>query len=73
MIRIEGDVIQLKVPVTDAVSFAMGWSDLGYEQPTAAMRRIIGELAVDRLEYAEEWRVAAMLKSYIDRQWRCEE
>ena len=73
MIRIEGDIIQLKVPVADAVSFAMGWSDLGYAHPTNAMRRIIGELAVDRLEYAEEWRVASMLRSYIKRQWNCEE
>jgi hypothetical protein len=64
---VEGEFVQLAAPIDEAVAFAMGWIDCGYAAPTAAMRRIVGELAVDRLQYAEEWRIAAMLRECIRR------
>lgn len=47
----------------------MGWSDLSYEEPDDAMRRIIGLLALDRLEYSEQWRVAALLRACLREKW----
>ena len=73
MIRTEGEFIRLTIPLDDAVAFAMGWSDLGSVEPTEAMRRIIGELAVDALQYLEHWREAAMLRDSIERLWPCDE
>ena len=73
MIGTEGDFIRLAIPLDDAVAFAMGWSDLGSTEPADAMRRIIGELAVDALQYLEHWREAAMLRDSIERLWPCNE
>ena len=73
MIRTEGEFIRLTIPLEDAVAFAMGWSDLGSVEPTEPMRRIIGELAVDALQYLEHWREAAMLRDSIERLWPCDE
>lgn len=70
-ISIEGEFVRLTLPICEAVSFAMGWSDLGYRRPSAAMRRIVGELAVDALQYSEEWRAAAMLRGCIRSKWPC--
>jgi len=72
MISTEGEFVRLTIPLDDAVAFAMGWSDLGSVQPTDAMRRIIGELAVDALQYLEHWRAAAMLRDSIERLWPCD-
>lgn len=73
MIRTDGEFIRLTIPLDDAVAFAMGWSDLGSVEPTEPMRRIIGELAVDALQYLEHWREAAMLRDSIERLWPCGE
>jgi hypothetical protein len=73
MISTEGEFVRLTIPLEDAVAFAMGWSDLGSTHPTAVMRRIIGELAVDALQCLEHWREAVMLRDSIERLWPCEE
>ena len=65
MVTVEGEFVRLTVPIHEAVAFAMGWSDCGFVEPSPAMRRIIGELAIDSLEYAEEWRLATMLRECI--------
>jgi hypothetical protein len=71
MISTEGEFVRLTIPLDHAVAFAMGWSDLDSIHPTDAMRRIIGELAVDALQYLEHWREAAMLRESIERLWPC--
>jgi hypothetical protein len=38
---------RLTIPLRDAFAFAMGWSDLGYESPSDAMRQVLGLLVVD--------------------------
>ena len=49
------------------------WSDLGYANPVGAMRRIVGELAVDRLEASEQWRAATTLRRSIELLWPVDE
>ena len=73
MIRLEEEFVRLAIPMEDAVAFALGCSDLGYAAPSPAMRRIIGELAVDALQYAEQWRAATLLQSYIEEMWAFDE
>ena len=65
----EGDRYSLAIPIQDAVAFAMGWSDLDYAEPQDALRQIIGTLAVDALQYNEEWRMAAMLRACLAEKW----
>jgi hypothetical protein len=60
---------RLTIPVRDAFAFAMGWSDLGYESPSDAMRQVIGLLVVDCLEYSEQWRVSAQARACLDERW----
>lgn len=60
---------RLTIPEKDAFAFAMGWSDLGYESPSDAMRQVIGLLVVDGLEYSEQWRVSAQARAYLAERW----
>jgi hypothetical protein len=69
MLYFEEERFRLAIPIQDAVSFAMGWSDLGYDKPKDAMRKIIGLLAVDALEYSEQWRTAALLRACLEHRW----
>ena len=54
--------IRLLLPIDNAVSFSLGWSDLDIEQPSDLLRQVVGLLTIDRLEYAEQWRNAALLR-----------
>ena len=72
MINIEGEFVRLTIPLDEAVAFAMGGTDLRSTQPTPAMRRIVGELAVDALQYREQWREAAILRKSIRHLWPCD-
>lgn len=60
---------QLSIPVGDALAFAMGWSDLGYTKPADPLRRVMGALALDALEYSEQWRTAAMARRCLEERW----
>ncbi|MBA3881747.1 MAG: hypothetical protein H0X73_03310 [Chthoniobacterales bacterium] len=53
---------RLRIPLGEAVAFALDWSDLDCEAPSDAQRQLIGLLAVDSLQYAEQWRMAATLQ-----------
>lgn len=70
MLHLIEDRFHLAIPVGDAVSFAMGWSDLGYSDPNDAMRKIVGLLAIDALEYSEQWRAASLLRSCLRHRWQ---
>ena len=70
LVSIESERYSLAIPLHDAVAFAMGWSDLGYAEPEDALRQIIGTLAVDALQYSEEWRIAAMLRACLLAKWQ---
>jgi len=60
---------RLTIPLGDAFDFAMGWSDLGYESPSDAMRQVVGLLVVDGLEYSEQWRVSAQARTCLAERW----
>ena len=60
---------RLTIPVVDAFEFAMGWSDLGYELPSNAMRQVVGLLVVDCLEYSEQWRASAEARACLAERW----
>lgn len=61
--------LRLSIPLSDAVSFAMGWSDLDYREPADHLRHVIGVLAIDELQRTEQWRLASMLQACVARRW----
>jgi hypothetical protein len=60
---------RLTIPLRDAFSFAMGWSDLGYPLANDSMRCIVGVLVIDSLEYAEQWRASARVRACLMKKW----
>ena len=60
---------RLRIPIWEAIAFSLAWSDLGFEAPSDAQRQLIGLLAVDSLQYGEEWRIAATLQACLVRKW----
>ena len=69
MIESDQERFRLKISLQQAISFAMGWSDLDYDEPSDQLRQLIGLLAIDSLEYSEEWRSATLLRSYLAEKW----
>jgi len=59
----------LDVPIEEAVLFALGFTDLDLHEPSDHGRQVIGLIALDHLEYAEQWRVSAMLRSALKEKW----
>jgi len=59
---------RLRIPIWEAMAFSLGWSDLGSAAPTDT-ERLIGLLAVDTLQYGEEWRIAARLQACLVAKW----
>ncbi len=68
-IAFENECLRLTIPLTDAVSFAMGWSDLDYHDPAENVRQVIGLLAIDQLQRSEQWRLATMLQTCLSHRW----
>ncbi len=60
---------RLKIPIEDALSFAMGESDLDSRKVTEAMRQLVGFFLIDALEYAEHWRIAAEVRALLADRW----
>jgi hypothetical protein len=69
MIEPHGDRFRLTIPISDAVRFAVGSSDLTYEAPSDELRQLVGLLALDALEYSEQWRAAGLLRGLMDDKW----
>jgi hypothetical protein len=69
VIRIEGERFQLAIPIAQAIAFSMGWSDLEDTEPNDVRRRLIGVLAIDALEYTEQWRAAGLLRACLKSKW----
>jgi len=59
----------LDVPIEEAVLFALGFTDLDLNEPSDQGRQLIGLIALDHLEYSEQWRVSAMLRSALKKKW----
>lgn len=60
---------RLAIPLLDAFSFAMGWTDLGYKSAGDPMRQVMGLLVVDCLEYSEQWRASAQARACLAERW----
>ena len=69
MIELEDERFRLTIPLDEAIPFAMGWSDLQLDEPTDHLRQLIGLLALDALEYSEEWRAAATFRACLAEKW----
>jgi hypothetical protein len=60
---------RLAIPIEQAFAFAMGESDLNYTEASDEMRQVIGLLVIDKLEYAEQWRVSAEVRACLATRW----
>ena len=69
MIESRDDRYRLTIPMSDAIRFAIGMSDLTYPEPADELRQLVGLLAMDMLEYSEEWRAAGLLRECMRHKW----
>ena len=69
MIATDDERPTLTIPIRDALEFALGFSDLHYTDPPDGMRRVVGTLALDALEYSEQWRLAAVVRDCLAEKW----
>jgi len=60
---------RLTIPIEDAFAFATGDFDLECSEATDGMRRLVGALLIDSLEYGEHWRVAAEVRACLAERW----
>jgi hypothetical protein len=69
MIDFKEERYRLTIPLPDAIFFVLGISDLGYAEPCDELRQLVGLLAIDLLEYSEQWRTAATLRTSMQAKW----
>ena len=69
MIESSDDRYRLTIPMSDAIRFAIGISDLSYKEPADELRQLVGLLAMDMLEYSESWRAAGLLRECMRNKW----
>ena len=69
MLHIGGERFKLAIPIEDALAFALGKTDLSYTAPDDGLRRVMGALVLDTLEYNEEWRAAAAARICLADKW----
>ena len=59
----------LAVPIEEAVLFALGLTDLDLDEPSDHARQLIGLIAVDHLEYSEQWRLSGIIRTVLKEKW----
>ena len=59
----------LDMPLEDALLFALGLTDLDLNEPSDHARKLIGLIVLDHLEYSEQWRGSAMLRTELKKRW----
>jgi hypothetical protein len=69
MIDFKEDRYRLTIPLPDAIRFVLGISDLSYSEPSDELRQLVGLLALDLLEYSEQWRTAGILRNSMQAKW----
>lgn len=67
--ELEQTRFRLTIPLDDAFAFAMGWSNLGYAAANDSMRKVVGLLVVDSLEYSEQWRASTRARQCLQDKW----
>jgi hypothetical protein len=60
---------RLTIPIEDALSFAMGETDLRSKEVTSMMRQVVGVLLIDALQYGEQWRIAGETRALLAHRW----
>ena len=68
-IEFHDERLRLTISLSEAVSFAMDWSDLEYRAPADHLRQVVGILAIDAFQRGEQWRLAAMLQRCLAHRW----
>jgi hypothetical protein len=61
--------LRLAVPIEEAVLFALGLTDLDLDEPSDHARQLIGLIAVDHLEYSEQWRLSGIIRTALKQKW----
>lgn len=69
MIESRDERFRLTIPLEEAIRFAIGASDLDYIDPSDELRQLVGLLALDMLEYSEQWRMAGLLRASMQATW----
>jgi hypothetical protein len=59
----------LAVPIEEAVLFALGLTDLDLDEPSDHARQLIGLIAVDHLQYSEQWRLSGIIRTALKEKW----
>jgi hypothetical protein len=57
--------LRLAVPIEEAVLFALGLTDLDLDEPSDHARQLIGIIAVDHLEYSEQWQLSGIIRTAL--------
>jgi hypothetical protein len=57
------------VPIEEAVFFALGLTDLDLNRPSDHARQLIGLVAVDHLEYSEQWWLSGVIRKALKEKW----
>jgi hypothetical protein len=61
--------LRLAVPIEEAVLFALGLTDLDLDEPSDHARQLIGLIAVDHLEYSEQWELSGIIRTALKEKW----
>ncbi|PYK77338.1 MAG: hypothetical protein DME38_13860 [Verrucomicrobia bacterium] len=61
--------LRLVVPIEEAILFALGLTDLDLDEPSDQARQLIGLIAVDHLEYSEQWRLSGIIRTALKQKW----
>jgi hypothetical protein len=69
LMREEDIRFRLTIPIEDALSFAMGETDLRSKEVTSMMRQVVGVLLIDALQYGEQWRIAGETQALLAQRW----
>ena len=67
--QLENGHLRLTIPVAEAVFFALGWSAPEVKKEKEWVHQLVGLLAVDALEYSEQWRAASMVGVMLRNKW----
>jgi hypothetical protein len=61
--------LSLGVPIEEAVLFALGLTNLDLVEPSDHARQLVGLIAVDHLEYSEQWRLSGIIRKALKEKW----
>jgi len=61
--------LSLALPIEEAVRFALALTDLDLDEPSDHARQLIGLIAVDHLEYSEQWRLSGIIRTALKEKW----